>query len=116
MKKTLFLYSITFCAVFPIFTFAQKPLYKNPEAAIEERVEDLLGRMTLEEKVAQLGSTGNLEVENGIIMQRDGLRNGLGQLSRTGEKLLPKQTVQLVNALQHFLMDSTRLGIPAIIS
>ncbi len=115
MKKTLFLYSITFCAVFPIFTFAQKPLYKNPEAAIEERVEDLLGRMTLEEKVAQLGSTGNLEVENGIIMQRDGLRNGLGQLSRTGEKLLPKQTVQLVNALQHFLMDSTRLGIPAII-
>ncbi len=70
--------------------------------------------MTLEEKM-QLGSTGNLEVENGIIMQRDGLRNGLGQLSRTGENCFLKQTVQLVNALQHFLMDSTRLGIPAII-
>lgn len=30
------------------------PLYKNPNAAIEDRVNDLLPRMTLEEKVAQL--------------------------------------------------------------
>ncbi|EEB95469.1 hypothetical protein MPER_05559, partial [Moniliophthora perniciosa FA553] len=30
------------------------PTYKNPQAAIEDRVEDLLARMTLEEKVAQL--------------------------------------------------------------
>lgn len=30
------------------------PIYKNPEASIEDRVNDLLPRMTLEEKVAQL--------------------------------------------------------------
>ena len=30
------------------------PLYKNPKAAIEDRVNDLLPRMTLDEKVAQL--------------------------------------------------------------
>jgi beta-glucosidase len=38
-------------------TFAQKkevPLYKNPKAAVPERVKDLLGRMTIEEKVGQL--------------------------------------------------------------
>lgn len=30
------------------------PVYKNPKASIEDRVNDLLPRMTLEEKVAQL--------------------------------------------------------------
>ena len=30
------------------------PLYKNPNADIEDRVNDLLGRMTIEEKVAQM--------------------------------------------------------------
>ncbi|MCX7599024.1 MAG: glycoside hydrolase family 3 C-terminal domain-containing protein [Armatimonadetes bacterium] len=34
---------------------AQVPLYRDPRAPIEQRVEDLLARMTLEEKVAQLG-------------------------------------------------------------
>jgi len=33
----------------------EKPTYRNPEAPIEDRVNDLLSRMTLEEKVAQLG-------------------------------------------------------------
>ena len=31
-----------------------RPLYKDPNAAIEDRVSDLLGRMTLEDKVGQL--------------------------------------------------------------
>lgn len=30
------------------------PLYKDPNAKIEDRVNDLLGRMTIEEKVAQM--------------------------------------------------------------
>src|SRR5262245_11870464 len=35
--------------------FAQRnPVYRNPEAAIEDRVDDLLNRMTLEEKASQL--------------------------------------------------------------
>lgn len=34
--------------------FTSTPLYKNPKASIEARVNDLLPRMTLEEKVAQL--------------------------------------------------------------
>jgi len=34
---------------------AQVPLYRDPQAPIEQRVEDLLARMTLEEKIAQLG-------------------------------------------------------------
>ena len=33
---------------------AQKPLYKEADASVEDRVADLLGRMTVEEKVGQL--------------------------------------------------------------
>jgi beta-glucosidase len=33
---------------------AAQPLYKNPAASIEDRVNDLLPRMTVQEKVAQL--------------------------------------------------------------
>lgn len=45
------------------------PLYKQKDAPIEARVEDLLSRMTLEEKVAQLGSIGPKEIldENGNL-------------------------------------------------
>jgi len=34
--------------------FAQQPIYQNPSAPIEKRVDDLLGRLTLEEKISQL--------------------------------------------------------------
>jgi len=43
----------------PALLFAQKkeiPLYKNPKAAVADRVKDLLSRMTLEEKVGQLST------------------------------------------------------------
>src|SRR5690348_8984242 len=45
------------CAA-PITTalWAQQPLYQNPDAPVEKRVDDLLFRMTLEEKVSQLMS------------------------------------------------------------
>src|SRR5258707_6969068 len=36
--------------------FAQAPIYKDPKAPMDQRVGDLLGRMTLEEKVSQLMS------------------------------------------------------------
>lgn len=91
-------------------------VYENSKVDIDSRVNDLLGRMTIEEKVAQLGSISapNLD-KRGRIINSGSFRDGVGQLSRTGEDLFPKETVRLVNALQHFLVDSTRLGIPAII-
>ena len=87
-------------------------VYENSKVDIDSRVNDLLGRMTIEEKVAQLGSISapNLD-KRGRIINSGSFRDGVGQLSRTGEDLFPKETVRLVNALQHFLVDSTRLGI-----
>lgn len=37
---------------------SEMPAYKNPKLPVEQRVEDLLNRMTLEEKIAMLGGTG----------------------------------------------------------
>jgi hypothetical protein len=36
------------------FSFGQQPIYKDPNRPINERVEDLLSRMTLEEKIGQM--------------------------------------------------------------
>ena len=45
--------TLPFCAIHSAAR-ERKPLYKNPKATVEERVEDLLSRMTLDEKVCQL--------------------------------------------------------------
>lgn len=96
-------------------------LYRDPDAPPEVRAKDLLSRMTLEEKLAQLGSVWSSELlEGGRFSERKArelLEHGIGQLTRpagaTG--LLPEQTAELVNAIQKFLREETRLGIPALV-
>ena len=46
--------SAVVCLALASACFAQTPLYKDPSAALDRRVEDLLSRMTLEEKISQL--------------------------------------------------------------
>ncbi|KAK7033924.1 hypothetical protein VNI00_012548 [Paramarasmius palmivorus] len=101
------------------------PTYKNPEAAIEDRVEDLLERMTLEEKVAQL-IQGDI---NGWMDMDDPLDNtltydqtGLEEMMRLkggsiwGGYLVPyEKFVYGVEVGQRYLMENTTLGIPALI-
>jgi len=96
-------------------------IYENPEANIEDRIEDLLSRMNLDEKIAQMKAIGDIQLDNQrgdlserTIVNKD-LEHGIGQLSRSGEDLLPEQTVEKINKLQKFLLEETRLGIPAII-
>ncbi|MGC9521891.1 MAG: glycoside hydrolase family 3 N-terminal domain-containing protein [Anaerolineae bacterium] len=94
--------------------------YRDPSSSIADRVEDLLGQMTLVEKAFQL--VGLMPV---ALMGPEGLDptkveqmlgQGLGQISAPG--LLgykaPPQMAALTNALQRFLVQETRLGIPAI--
>lgn len=77
--------------------------YKNPELPTEERIDDLLGRMTLEEKVGQMmqldARSGDLD---DLIVDKH-----VGSILHTSPSDLPK-AVETVNA-------KTRLGIPLVI-
>lgn len=93
-------------------------VYKDPTASVEERVEDLLGRMTLEEKVAQLcGDLPNSVVKAGVV-SREALRerfpDGHGRFTQYSMVGLadPVQIAQISNEIQRYFVEETRLGIP----
>ena len=111
---------------------AAGPVYKDPDAEVSARVEDLLARMSLEEKVAQMLAVWQSKVE---IFDKDfqfdaakaaaKYPNGFGSFSRPADLRGavsprvargrdPQGTVKLVNAIQHFAIESTRLGIPVL--
>lgn len=94
-----------------------KLIYKDPGAKTEERVKDLLARMTLEEKIAQLSEAtcDGLESENLADTRKfsfDRNKNGIGAID--GFTLSVKEYANSINTIQDFLINKTRLGIPAI--
>lgn len=89
--------------------------------SIDQRVKHILSQMTLDEKIAQLGSywfydlqTGGRLDDNKIAVR---LRHGIGQITRVAgaSTLDPVSAARTANHLQQFLVQQTRLGIPAIL-
>src|SRR5580700_4717154 len=113
---------------------AKMPLYKNPAAPIGRRVADLLARMTLEEKAAQMvciwqEKSTKIQDKNGDFdFQKAkkffGHGRGIGQIARpsdagskptdAGVGKSPRGTAELTNAIQQFFVEHSRLGIPVI--
>ncbi len=95
--------------------------YRDPALAIEARVADLMARMTRTEKIAQLGSFWAFEVvgESGLDLDRLASLavDGIGQITRLAgsTNLRPVQVAEAANAIQRYLLEDTRLGIPAIV-
>lgn len=90
-------------------------------ASVERRVENLLDSMTLEEKSAQLGSVNAEQILNAEEnLDREAaeelLSEGIGHITRIGGggSLPPKEVAETTNDIQSFLLEETRLGIPAI--
>jgi beta-glucosidase len=116
---------------------ADDPLYRDPEQPVDARVADLLERMTLEEKVAQMLSfwerKSDLMDAAGrfdAAKAREAIPHGIGQIARPSDNIgrdmsgvdtsgytpsrTPRETVELVNGIQRYLVEETRLGIPAM--
>lgn len=95
--------------------------YRDPRVSIPERVADLLGRMTLAEKVAQLGSAWVFQLLTGKALESgrvaDVCPDGVGQITRlSGASDYTRETAASVaNQIQRQLIEDTRLGIPAIV-
>jgi len=91
--------------------------YLNKELSVEERTADLLSRMTLKEKIAQLGCAfwnSRLPEEQQQLM----LSDGIGQISALlfgGMGSSVQEAAQAIAGIQQRLIEQTRLGIPAII-
>ena len=103
------------------------PAYKNPSLPSEKRVKDLLSRMTLEEKAAQMmcvwqqkaqtlvDAEGKFDPEKARSAFHEG--HGIGQVGRPSDAAggrNPRQTAELTNAIQKFFLEESRLGIPVI--
>ncbi len=110
-----------------------KAIYKDPNAPIPNRVRDLLGRMTVEEKVAQLESNWTLPSFPGFKVpspfEGDHLNeaivktmaaNGLGTFAQLDEftgtsgPANPRLGAKKRNLLQEWVLKNTRLGIPIL--
>src|ERR1017187_1143187 len=106
---------------------SQAELYRNATLPAAKRVKDLLSRMTLEEKAAQMmcvwqrkaetlvDADGKFELRKAKSAFKDGC--GLGQVGRpsdAGKGQDARGTAELTNAIQKFFIENSRLGIPVI--
>lgn len=91
-------------------TSERSPIYKDASSDIEDRVEDLVGRMTLEEKILQL---------NQYTLGVNTVENNLGEVVKD----IPAEIGSLIyfsdaptgrNAMQRKAMEESRLGIPIL--
>lgn len=123
LKPTLLL-----LATVSLVSFARPaPLYKNPKAPVADRVRDLLGRMTLKEKVMQMVCI-NYERKDTLFTKEHRLDErriqrayplGLGQIAVASKiqnvELDAADNARVANELQRYFVEHTRLGIPVFL-
>lgn len=110
----------------------EKLPYQNASLSVDERADDLLARMTLDEKMAQITTTwgGKVEIfdDKGNFDPKKAAKlypHGIGHFGRPNDLKGPsspleepfrneRETVKLVNAIQKYEIENTRLGIPVL--
>lgn len=102
----------------------KEPAYKNPDLPVDERVSDLLSRMTLEEKFWQMFmipgdlSIGKDKLKHGIfgfqISSKGKNDNAAEQIMDYGSTGSAQDMANEINKLQKYFLEETRLGIPII--
>ena len=126
--KNIKMLSILMFVGFSIIAFiseAQNILpYKNSKLPTEQRVQDLLNRMTADEKFHQLfmiahdGKFDSTQFQNGIFglqLSADAQTNdAIQQMMNYSSNADAERTLEQINSIQKYLVEKTRLGIPAI--
>lgn len=138
MKRILLL-AMSCCLAFSMLAAKKKSKemlpYQNPQLSVEERVNDLVSRMTLEEKVGQLRCTlawnyytiKGKDVVPSELFKKDIAEGQIGMLWGTYRAdpwtqkslengLTPELAAKAGNALQKYVMENTRLGIPLFLA
>lgn len=113
MRKRVLVYGLCLLGVVSALSAKDKKggaLYKDAKAPIEKRVDDLLSRMTLEEKVMQL---------NQYTLGRNNNVNNVGEEvkkvpAEIGSLIYFETNPELRNNMQKKAMEESRLGIPII--
>ncbi|WP_442484578.1 glycoside hydrolase family 3 N-terminal domain-containing protein [Aeoliella sp. SH292] len=107
------------------------PAYLDPKQSICDRVADLLSRMTVAEKVAQMTGVWNEknskllnsagDFDPALADQHFGHGNGIGQIGRPSDAeggakpgKPPRESAELANAMQRWFIENSRLGIPVL--
>lgn len=128
--KVLTVLCFGICFVKPLVAQEQKDVnsefsrssfsYTNKNIPIEERVEDLLKRMTVEEKIAQMRICNHrvrLDKNDRLVMPQvlvEKLKNGYGGHKNPGDKLSPEKCALLCNQFQKYTIENSRLHIPIL--
>lgn len=133
LNKGIFILLGSFC--FMLHTQAQNPLYKDASFSSEERTQDLLKRMTVEEKIGQLlcpmgwtmyDKQGNEVIASPVYRKLQNERK-VGMFWATFRAdpwtrktlengLTPEKAAQAANELQRYAINNTRLGIPVFLA
>tara|TARA_R110002072_G_scaffold242564_19_gene401574 strand:- start:26534 stop:28933 length:2400 start_codon:yes stop_codon:yes gene_type:complete len=120
------------------FAQVSGPLYKDARAPIPARVADLMARMTLAEKIAQIRTVwqGKVDMIDDLafnpLKASTAFPDNIGHVTRPSDKRgvpgitgaaggtaarwrTPRETVDFINSLQRWALEDTRLGIPVLV-
>jgi beta-glucosidase len=101
--------------------------YQNSQLPVEQRVADLLGRMTLEEKVGQMNIVFSTDILNKpktnlvpATIEKYFGQMKIGSIKNLGNAcyaytLKPGEIARIANEIQKYAIENTRLGIPVLV-
>ncbi|WP_204344074.1 glycoside hydrolase family 3 N-terminal domain-containing protein [Psychroserpens algicola] len=120
-RKSLIIFTVLAIAILSCSEPIEKD-YKDASLSIDERVEALLPKLSLEEKVAQMrifhanigtkpDENGNLKLSEKVIEK---LKLGIAGIKNPGEHIDAVAAAKLNNELQKYIIENNRWGIPAL--
>lgn len=118
MKISLKTKIATICGFMALSTSAQKPIpvYKQAKFSTEERVRDLLSRMSIDDKIAQIRHITSWYLFNEQELDMEKLKgqtqNGISIGFVDGFPLTGKNLSESMRTIQKYMVENTRLGIP----